>query len=254
MVDKITTTQTVASFTDKINEIIDNLGGLSYSATNSSALSPSNGVCTWSVTHNLGSSNVIVSLYLNGAEIEKNVAVTSANALTVSFAASSSVSAGVVKIVVIASVATADTSNLANINLSNLSATGNKVLDGQWVASHLLAVSETSLTATTPLEISLAQYLPNDNYNYEVLVSVVASSDTTSAHWAPVYVGTDITDFEYIAMCAFQNVNAAKAYFGGACVLPFGTGRKLYVTRSSSYYTKIYEMHFTGYRRIGTNS
>lgn len=108
MVDKITTTQTVASFTDKINEIIDNLGGgssgLAYSAT-CPAITIASGVATWAVTHNLGTTNVIANLYnvSTGAEIEKNIVVNSANAITVTFAASSNVSAGAYKIVVLGS-------------------------------------------------------------------------------------------------------------------------------------------------------
>lgn len=77
--------------------------GVSYSAT-CPAITPTSGVASWNVTHNLGTENIIVSLYnSSGALQECNVTVTSANAITVNFKASSNVSAGDYKIVVLAS-------------------------------------------------------------------------------------------------------------------------------------------------------
>lgn len=105
-------------------------GGLSYTAT-CPAITPTSGVASWSVTHNLGTANIIVSLYnTSGALQECNVTITSANAITVNFKASSNVSAGDYKIVVLASGANADTSNLADKGLSNLTNAGKiKVAD-----------------------------------------------------------------------------------------------------------------------------
>lgn len=96
--------------------------GLVYTTTNP-ALTPSSGVASWQVTHNLNTTAVQAVLYSGSQEIDKNVTIDSANAVTVSFPASSSVSAGSVKIVVLASGANADTSNLANKSLSNINNT-----------------------------------------------------------------------------------------------------------------------------------
>ena len=78
----------------------DTIGG-AYTAT-CPAITISSGEATWSITHNLGTQNVIVTLYdSSGKEIIKNVTVTSANVISVKFKSSSNVTAGSYKIVII---------------------------------------------------------------------------------------------------------------------------------------------------------
>ena len=82
------------------NAIIAGENALRYSA-DSPAITISNGVAVWSVMHNLNTQNVIVSLYNSlGQEQIKNVSIVSVNSLTVTFKASSNVTAGSYKIVV----------------------------------------------------------------------------------------------------------------------------------------------------------
>ena len=133
MVDKITSPITSIELINKTNEIIDNLGsggGASYSAT-------CPGVATWSVTHNLGTQAVVTALYSNGNKIEHNTLVTSNNAITVTFKASSAVTAGSYKIVVLASGGSgggsADdtyTSNTTNVEIVGSLVNNNGVLSG----------------------------------------------------------------------------------------------------------------------------
>lgn len=102
MVDKITSPITSIELINKTNEIIDNLGsssGVSYTAT-CPAITPVDGVATWSVTHNLGTENIQATLYSGGNEIVKNVSITSANAVSIQFKASSNVTAGSYKVVI----------------------------------------------------------------------------------------------------------------------------------------------------------
>ena len=125
MVDKIITPPTAQAQIDKINEIIDNLssGGASYTAS-CPAITPVDGVATWSITHNLGSQAVVTALYSNNNKIEHNTLITSNNALTVTFKASSAVSAGSYKIVVLASGGSLSGGSGADVDLSNISDTG----------------------------------------------------------------------------------------------------------------------------------
>lgn len=131
-VSKITTPPNAQEQINKINEIIDNLGGggssgLVYSATNS-AITPTSGIASWTVSHNLNTSNIVVSLFSNGLEIEKNVTINSANSITIEFSATSTVTAGSVRVVVLGSGATSDTSNLADKNLSNITTTASALV------------------------------------------------------------------------------------------------------------------------------
>lgn len=104
-VNKITTPPNNQDIINKINEIIDSISdsGLAYIGT-CPALTPSSGICTWTVTHNLGTTDIVATLYTSGGlEIEKNITIISNNAITVTFFASSNVSAGDYKIVIFAS-------------------------------------------------------------------------------------------------------------------------------------------------------
>jgi len=254
MVDKITTTPTTGGVISKINEIIDNLGGgssgLAYSAE-CPAITIASGVATWAVTHNLGTTNVIANLYnvSTGAEIEKNIVVNSANAITVTFVASSNVSAGDYKIVVLASGANANTSNLADINLSNLSSTGTKVLDGQWVA-----VNEwiANTATTTGVDYDLSDYLPNDNYNYEILLYGQVNVNVSNGSYRNLCVSSSIITSE-CSICAARQASSTSATSTGTLIIAIGTNRKITVTERTSDKGN-YNLWFKAYRRIGTNA
>lgn len=139
MVDKITSPITSIELINKTNEIIDNLGsssGVSYTAT-CPAITPVDGVATWVVTHNLDTQAVVTALYSNGNKVEHNTLVTSNNAITVTFKASSAVTAGSYKIVVLASGGSgggsADdtyTSNVKNYTVVGTLTENNGVLSG----------------------------------------------------------------------------------------------------------------------------
>lgn len=57
------------------------------------------------------------------------------------------------------------TVNRADDDLSNLSDVGKKVIDGQWVNKTQILSSDTNIGVYT---LDLSEYLPNDNYIYEV--------------------------------------------------------------------------------------
>ena len=76
-----------------VNTIVDNLGG-SFAISNTSELVSSEGVCTWTVTHNLNTSNIICSLYKEGIEITRSIIIDSDNQITVSFYSSINVAIG----------------------------------------------------------------------------------------------------------------------------------------------------------------
>lgn len=74
-------------------------GGVSYTAS-CPAITPVDGVATWAITHSLGTENIQATLYSGGNEIVKNVSITSANAVSIQFKASSIVTAGSYKVVI----------------------------------------------------------------------------------------------------------------------------------------------------------
>jgi hypothetical protein len=80
-----------------------NLGATTkYSASNPE-LVPSSGLVTWTVTHNLGTSDVLVQIrdINSGAMVETSIVVTSSTVTTISWAASDTVAANSYRVVVI---------------------------------------------------------------------------------------------------------------------------------------------------------
>ena len=141
-------------------------GGASYSAT-CPAITPVDGVATWNVTHNLGTQAVVTALYSNGNKVEHNTLVTSNNAIKVTFKASSTVTAGSYKIVVLASGGSGGGSadDTYTNNTRNYIAVGNIIDDNGIISgfasvypsgsSNIYAYSNTTVPLGTDFEIGI---------------------------------------------------------------------------------------------------
>ena len=79
----------------------------------------------------------------------------------------------------------------ANLDLSNLSSTGNAVLsakanvsdlDGKWVAKSLTLTGTTVFSNTDETSYSLANYLPNDGGLYEVKFYIAGNASKTAQY------------------------------------------------------------------------
>lgn len=142
--------------------------------------------------------------------------------------------------------------DMANQSLSNLNSAGTKVIDGQWVnLGRITIVDAVSPTGTTDLSYVLSD-VPDDGYEYEVLVSGIAQTTATSGSSCNIYIYSDKFD-EGLCLCRLTARSAAAVYGGGNAILPLTTSRKIYLYRSSGYTGNI-TLYLHGYRRIGTNS
>lgn len=147
-------------------------------------------------------------------------------------------------------------SGKANTNLSNISGTSTKSIDGQWVYSvSTLANSVSWNNSSSETTYSLSSYLPNDNYNYEVIFGVYATTSATSGKFIGVTLKTDIINGEFVPICQNRARTNASVDCRGSVVLPVGTGRSVtqYSTTSANA-DGTYTLAVYGYRRIGTNS
>ena len=127
-----------------------------------------------------------------------------------------------------------------------------KAFDGQWVNSRTTIASEVALPTSAVTTYSLANYLPNDNYSYEVLFTAQITSGDTSGNTASLALQTDILpDNTYVVRVRTRTSSTVGGF--GCCILPIGSGRSVIV----DYYqanTGTYQLYANGYRRIGTNS
>lgn len=148
-----------------------------------------------------------------------------------------------------------DLNGKADVDLLNINASC-KPIDGQWVNSHTdIASSVTAKSDTGVLEYSLATYLPNDNYNYEVIFTAWGHGSASSSG-AYCWLFTDLvgekTSSSIYGAHVFRGNGTADA--GGAVILPVGTGRKLKMYCSNASNATIDGIRAIGYRRLGTNS
>ncbi len=140
------------------------------------------------------------------------------------------------------------TVNRVDTDLSNLTDSGKKVLDGQWIAK----VEELSTaTAVGTYTIDLSTYLPNDNYSYEVLFyangSYGGGTDNTPRY---TYIYTD--DYDY-SETPLLRVRASTN--GNPCctvVIPINIDRTVYYKLNAKLSNALFSA--LAYRRIGTNA
>lgn len=141
------------------------------------------------------------------------------------------------------------TENKADLSLSNLDDKGKAVLsakanakdlDGKWTYKALTLSNGVSLNSSTALSYSLSNYLPKDSNVYEVLISM----NISKSGWKRVYMGTDKIGTK-IPICASTNTESS-----GAIIMPVGTGRKLNISRSTSYTGSIEQLYVTAYRKV----
>ena len=122
--------------------------------------------------------------------------------------------------------------------------------DGQWVVSLLQANSATAIGTVT---IDLSSYLPQDNYNYEVMVNIYLYSNPSSGN-TMVFLNSDIIDNSdtWYTRVASANANSRTQY--NRFIIPVGSGRWLKRTISEQAASVSCSVALLGYRRLGTNS
>ena len=137
----------------------------------------------------------------------------------------------------------------ADTDLSNLNTTGQHVIDGQWVASYL-NLANTAPPASTDLEYSLATYLPDDDYDYEVLFTVASFTASTTAAAQTITLATDLMGSVRFTSVVPRTNNSYRQACNG--ILPVGSGRKVIVEAVEGN-AGTFILSAEGYRRIGTN-
>ena len=133
-------------------------------------------------------------------------------------------------------------------DLSNVVSSNTIVIDGQWIAKQ--AVVSTSV-ATTLTQYDLSDYLPNDGYNYEVMINAFAykNSDAIVAIGSDIFANTDVSDVDsgfWQVRCSNYSRHSVNDF-----ILPVGQGR--YLTTIASASASPFQLNVVGYRRIGTN-
>lgn len=127
----------------------------------------------------------------------------------------------------------------ANTDLSNLSNSGKKVIDGQWVNKTQILSSDTNIGVYT---LDLSEYLPNDNYIYEVELFGSVRCDNSNA---TIFIINDTYTID-----VKSSVGSLKYIYLTIPVLPTDRTIKKEIQKVKCTGTLLTAIR---YRRIGTN-
>ena len=225
-VNKLTLPAKENAVQNKINEIIDNLGG------------GGGGITDVEVNNTSVVSGGVANIDLTGYA-QKSGAVFTGNVYATNVYQQSSITPNAY--VQSLTAETVDTYS-ANKTLSNISSTSSPNFDGQWVNSEYLIRNTVSYNTFTA---DLSSYLPNDNYSYEVLVSFECSHSGSSGGGNVVLVENEtIPTVHTVANSTLSN---------NTRIVPVGTSHSFSHTVRGKNMSAI-KIYAVGYRRIGTNT
>lgn len=132
-----------------------------------------------------------------------------------------------------------------------------KNFDGGWINSSQILGSELSFNESNDPIFSLSNYLPNDNYNYEVIISLLGRSGSTAGNNIDIGVFSDLIQdpgVRGIRVAVAQTRTSMFVWGGGAITIPVGAGRSIGLHQNSTANCTNVSCSAFGYRRVGTNS
>ena len=127
-------------------------------------------------------------------------------------------------------------------------------IDGQWIINvQQQVVNNLNLHNSngTPYPVDLSGYLPNDGYDYEVIIDGNMETSDTSGRYCAFIVNSGLGYGIYFGN-GRPRTNASITSAGNGIIV-VGADRKLYIARANNYYGTA-TLNFKGYRRIGTNA
>ena len=124
-------------------------------------------------------------------------------------------------------------------------------VDGQIVKKTLSLASDVAFNTTTAVQYSLSNYLPNDNFIYEVFMYGRVQTGTTNGDRAVLSLASDV--LSSYRVIETQTRAAGSVIASSTAIIPVGTGRTINVEAVTAG-TGTYSILLNGYRRIGTNA
>lgn len=145
-----------------------------------------------------------------------------------------------------------------NTDLSNLSATGKTVIDGQWVWTVQNILSDASLKNSSKTPLPKTVTLPNNNYAYEVMIRGRVTTGTTSGNYLRLQMASAVNgsgNGSTVFCCSARTRSASAVEAQGTVIVPnmkYGTNN-LIIMRDANF-NGTADLDVIGYRRMGTNT
>ena len=147
------------------------------------------------------------------------------------------------------------TNYVSNIETSDGNrAIGGKAFDGQFIQTGVTLANNLSMAASATKTISLADYIPNDGYDYEMTYMIVANTGTTSGNTAniEIYSGNSTSGFKNVPIYCNTRSSSTENNTRTSYLPISHSNRNIYVKNAGQAITGLY-IYAKGYRRIGTN-
>ena len=125
-------------------------------------------------------------------------------------------------------------------------------VDGRWVFSNSQIAQSVTYPTSANTAYSLANYLPDDDYSYEVMLSGSITTGTGSSDYLHLTVSSDIIT-SGVFICGARTRTTYSVAGSGNAILPVGGERKIYINYNSGY-TGTYNLYVKAYRRLGSNT
>ena len=144
---------------------------------------------------------------------------------------------------------TVQNANLVNIGRIQETMVTNTMVDGQWVTKSLDLM--TSFPASSIQSFDLSEYLPNDGYNYEVMITGFGATGASSGQYLSIFAHSDIL---LQKTCIFRAITrtSSTAFGGGTVVIP--AQKTILIENNGDASSGTNRLTLVAYRRLGTNA
>lgn len=145
--------------------------------------------------------------------------------------------------------------SISNITIGGVNQQiGGDNFDGQWIFSALTLADSITLSGESNNTYSLAEYLPDDDYDYEIACSVSGTTTSTSGNMFEynLYAGTGTSGIMK-RICRAVTRASSTQRAAGTCILPISKTDRNLTLRSAATYNSTAYIRLRGYRRIGLN-
>ena len=95
--------------------------------------------------------------------------------------------------------------------------------------------------------------MPNDGYNYEVMITVGGLTGSKSGDRADVALYSSVLTYQAIRMARATAITNNSIIWGGTIIMPIGLDRNISILQQTTYSCTVDYFRAVGYRRIGTN-
>lgn len=145
---------------------------------------------------------------------------------------------------------TSEDLGLMSADASNLSSAGQKVFDGQWVFLNSKILLADKKASATGENFDISDYLPNDNYNYEIMIDISSWGQLESGVSFTISGRTDVIPVDVHLVKGSGLGTSFHAVFGHSVILVVGSQRIITIKGNNNIG---FMLNLIGYRRIGLN-